>query len=91
VLQASRAYIFSRGYRPESNEAHKNTFMFLQADLEPELTDLVTYFDRVRVKRHQAVYDAKSDISEKEAIGLHKRAEEFIALLRKRIEEIQNK
>ncbi|MCB0324027.1 MAG: HEPN domain-containing protein [Bdellovibrionales bacterium] len=85
VLQASRAFIFSEGYRLEAKEAHKNTFLFLRAVLEQDVLDYVTFFDRVRVKRHQAVYDASADFSETETRNLLSKAEEFIDHLRQRI------
>ena len=87
VLQASRAFVFSQGYRPASSEAHKNTFLFLEAMLGEDLKTLVTFFDRVRVKRHQAVYDARSDITETEAESLLSKAKNFVLLLRKRIKQ----
>jgi uncharacterized protein (UPF0332 family) len=34
VLQAARAFMFARGYRPASAEGHKNTFAFLAVALE---------------------------------------------------------
>ena len=57
VLQAGRALMFARGYRPASAEGHKNTFAFLAAALGPEHAELIGYFDRMRNKRNQAVYE----------------------------------
>ena len=51
VLQAARAFMFARGYRPASAEGHKNTFAFLGGSLGEEHSDLVSYFDRMRNKR----------------------------------------
>ena len=82
ILQASRALMFVRGYRPASAEAHKNTFAFLQAAMGKEFEDLATYFDRMRTKRNQAIYDVPGLITETEARNLLARAEEFVAHVR---------
>ena len=81
VLQASRAYMFSQGFRPASAESHKNTLAFMEVALGKEHKRLVTYFDRMPKKRHQAVYDQVGLISEKEAANLLARAEQFVALV----------
>jgi uncharacterized protein (UPF0332 family) len=87
VLQASRALMFSEGFRPASTDAHKNTLAFAMAAVGEEHRRLVTYFDRVRKKRHQAVYDEVGLVSEREVQDLLARAEEFVALVWGRIEE----
>jgi len=89
VLQASRAYIFSQGFRPASAESHKNTLAFMEAALAKEHRQLVTYFDRIRKKRHQAVYDQAGLISENEAVDLLARAEEFVALAQRKLGQTQ--
>ena len=33
VLQAARAYMYSQGFRPASEQGHKNTFAFLRGEL----------------------------------------------------------
>jgi uncharacterized protein (UPF0332 family) len=86
VLQASRAYMFSRGYRPESAQGHRNTFAFMAIALGEEHEDLITYFDRMRKKRNQAIYDISGLITETEAKGLFRKAESFVALIRDLLE-----
>lgn len=85
VLQASRAYIFSQGYRPGSSQGHKNTFAFMAEAMGKEYDDLITYFDRMRNKRNQAVYDVAGLITETEARNLFKQATEFVALIKRRL------
>jgi len=85
VLQASRAYMFSQGYRPASAQAHKNTFAFMLEALGREHEDLITYFDRMRVKRNQAIYDIAGLITTTEAGSLLKRATDFVAFIRSRL------
>jgi uncharacterized protein (UPF0332 family) len=87
VLQASRAFMFSQGYRPETSQGHKNTFAFMVIALGEEYEDLVTYFDRMRKKRNQAVYDISGLITETEAGSLLKKAQGFVSLIRKRLKK----
>ncbi len=83
VLQAGRAFMFANGYRPASAEGHKNTFAFLATALGPEHGDLVSYFDRMRNKRNQAVYGMAGRIAETEARNLLKQATDFVRLIKR--------
>ena len=82
ILQASRAYMFALGYRPASTEGHKNTFAFMLLALGKQHEDLITYFDRMRNKRNQAIYNAAGLITETEARNLLAKATEFVAFVR---------
>jgi len=85
VLQASRAYMFARGYRPASAESHKNTFAFMRVAMGKKYETLIRYFDRMRVKRHRAIYDVAGLITETEAKSLFAKAGEFVRLVRKKL------
>lgn len=85
VLQASRAFMFEQGYRPAGAEGHKNTFAFMRLAMGKQYDDLITYFDRVRNKRNQAIYDVAGLISETEARELFRQATNFVKLIRKMI------
>ncbi len=85
VLQASRAYMFSQGYRPASADSHKNTFAFMRVALGQKHQSLVTYFDRMRRKRHQAVYDQVGVITATEAKNMLAKAEDFVNLVGERL------
>jgi len=85
ILQASRAYMFAQGYRPASTEGHRNTFAFMRIAMGEEYSDMVTYFDRMRNKRNQAIYDVAGLITETEAKNLFKNATEFVSLIRKKL------
>ena len=87
ILQASRAYMFAQGYRPGSAEGHKNTFAFVRVAMGKEYEEMITYFDRMRSKRNQAIYDVAGLITETEARNLFKRATEFVQLVRKTLEK----
>ena len=85
VLQASRAYMLHKGYRPASAETHKATFEFMKLSVPSNLTETVSYFDRARKKRHRTIYDEVGLITENEAKELLKKAREFLEYIEKEI------
>jgi uncharacterized protein (UPF0332 family) len=87
VLQAARALMFAKGYRPASAEGHKNTFAFLAAALGPEHADLVSYFDRMRNKRNQAVYGMAGRIADTDARNLLRKAADFLRLVKRLVKD----
>jgi uncharacterized protein (UPF0332 family) len=89
ILQASRAYMFSQGYRPAAAQGHKNTFAFMLRTMGKDYEDLMTYFDRMRNKRNQAIYDVAGLITETEARNLFTKATEFVELIRDRLANIE--
>jgi hypothetical protein len=74
--------MFARGYRPASAEGHKNTLAFMRAVMGKDYEEMISYFDRMRIKRNQAIYDVAGLITETEARHLFKAAGEFVALVR---------
>ncbi len=64
ILQAGRALMFSKGYRPDGANQHISVVKFAELYLEKE--DAII-FDRMRRKRHSSVYDTAGSISETEA------------------------
>jgi uncharacterized protein (UPF0332 family) len=87
VLQASRALMFRHGFRPASHESHANTFAYLRCAVGDEKQSLVAFFDRMRVKRHQAVYESADSITKTEAEALIAQAQEFIAWVAEAVTE----
>ncbi len=85
VLQISRAFMFSKGYRAASHEAHKNTFEFMRFSLGKECEDIVDFFDRMRQKRNRVIYDTVGLVTETEVKELLKNAKEFVALVKKKL------
>jgi len=85
VLQASRAYMFAQGFRPASNESHKNTFAFMRLAMSKDYEELMAYFDRMRNKRNQALYEIAGLITETEARNILKKAESFVAMIREEL------
>jgi uncharacterized protein (UPF0332 family) len=80
VLQAGRALMFAKGYRPDGANQHISVVRF--AGLFLTKNDALI-FDRMRRKRHGSVYDMAGSISGSEA----RAAVEHAEILIRRIEE----
>lgn len=78
MLQAARALMFSRGYRPLGGAQHLSVVKFVEASLSKEFTDVVIAFDRMRRKRHLAVYERTGAVSETDARNAIKWAGKFL-------------
>jgi len=78
LLQSSRALMFSMGYRPHGHAQHISVIRFIEVVLGKELSTLVLLFDRMRRKRHIAVYGAVGTISKSESENAISRATEFL-------------
>jgi len=75
VLQAGRALMFSKGYRPEGSNQHVAVVRFCDEFLS---RDNALWFERMRRKRHQSVYDSAGTVSGREAENVVKKAEEIV-------------
>jgi len=75
MLQAIRALMFSKGYRPSGRNQHISVVRFAELFLRRE--DVIV-LDRMRRKRHATIYDTAGTISEKEAENAVERAEKSI-------------
>lgn len=75
VLQAGRALMFSKGYRPDGANQHISVVKFAELFLD---TQDAIIFDRMRRKRHSSVYDMAGSISETEAESAVSHAEVLI-------------
>lgn len=84
MLQSIRALMFSKGYRPSSDAGHVAAVRFAKLFLKE---DDVVLFDRMRRKRHTAVYDTVGIISRGEAENALARAEKFIHEIEKQIDK----
>ena len=84
MLQAGRALMFGRGYRPSSTEGHVAVVNFLRVSVGKEINDkMVLVLDRMRKKRHRVVYGEIDVISEGEAAQSLKWAQEFVNKIEK--------
>ena len=67
ILQSVRALMYQEGYRPVGEGQHKTAIRFAELALGERFEDEVRFFDKMRVKRNQAVYDTAGMISKSEA------------------------
>ena len=82
ILQSMRALMYAQGYRASSKNSHIATLKFAEIYFtQPE----IIFFDRMRRKRHQAVYDVAGTISQKEAEKAITRADKTIKKVEKMI------
>ena len=82
VLQASRAFMYSKGYRPTSQETHKSTFNFAKIALGREYEALISYFDRMREKRNRTLYEVSRQITETEVRQMLAKAKYYIEIVK---------
>ncbi len=75
MLQAVRALMFSKGYRPTGSNQHISVVRFAELFLRKE--DVII-LDRMRRKRHTTIYDTAGTISEIEAENIVMRAEKLV-------------
>lgn len=78
MLHTGRALIFSYGFRPSSEKAHKITIECCKIILGEKYKELIAQFDRLRRKRHYLIYGVGLTISFIEANKALKSAEEFV-------------
>jgi uncharacterized protein (UPF0332 family) len=81
ILQAARALMFSRGYRPHGKAQHISVIRFLETSLGKDAAETIVAIDRMRRKRHRAVYDTAGSVSTLEAENATKRAEDFLKVV----------
>ena len=86
ILQAIRAFMFSKGYRPVGGNPHVSVVRFAELYLEK---DVVIIFDRMRRKRHSLVYDTAGTISKNEAELAITTAEDILRDIKKRLSRKQ--
>ncbi len=67
ILQAVRALMYTEGFRPVGEGQHKTAILFAELALGEKYEDEVIFFDKMRTKRNQSVYDTAGIVSEEEA------------------------
>ncbi|MEN6518870.1 MAG: HEPN domain-containing protein [Methanospirillum sp.] len=78
MLQAARALLFADGYRPAGRDQHVAVVRFVAVRVGP---DAAAGLDRLRRKRHIAVYDTADTIGASEAEAAVRRAPAFVAVV----------
>lgn len=78
MLQAARAFMFSKGYRATGEGQHATTIQFAMISLGEDFTATLSQMDRMRRKRNQVVYDSAGLISLKEVTDAINTAKSFV-------------
>lgn len=80
MLQAARALMFAKGYRPMSREHHVAVVSFVQAVYSAKLGgELVRAFENARKRRNESLYDRAGSISPEQARDLLEKAQAFVS------------
>lgn len=80
MLQAGRALMFSKGYRPRSEEHHLAVISFMQAVYSAKLPpESLQAFDKARKRRNESLYDRSGSISESQSRNLVEKADKFVS------------
>ncbi len=82
MLQAGRALMFARGYRSAGGAHHVSVVKFVGEALGKDMKKIVVAFDRMRRKRHVAVYGAAGGVSGTEAKNAIERAADFLKTIK---------
>jgi uncharacterized protein (UPF0332 family) len=88
MLRAGRAFMFASGYRPRGKDQHKTVVEFCSESLGKDFHDLTTRFNRMRLKRHDFIYEPERPIPRTEAVKSLESAEQFFQGIIKRIEKL---
>lgn len=88
MLRAGRALMFGSGYRPRGKDQHKTVVEFCAEILGKEFQHLTSRFNRMRIKRHDFVYEPERPISETEAGKSIESAEKFVKEMIRRVNEM---
>ena len=78
ILQASRAYMFSQGYRPRGSDQHATVAEFVKEALGSTHENQVNLFDQMRRKRHRVIYEVAGLVSKNEAEQAVNFSKEFV-------------
>lgn len=81
ILQASRALMFSKGFRPRRSAGHIAVIQFIRESLGPKHAEHVNLFDQMRRKRHRVLCDETGLVGEKEAQHTLSFSKKFVKLL----------
>lgn len=79
MLQSTRAVMQKKGYRPRGANKHVSIVRFAHAMLSGQVGGrLLSVFNHMRIKRHQAVYEEPTIVSGEEASHALESAKEFV-------------
>ncbi len=79
MLQAGRALMFSKGYRPRSQEHYTAVISFVKAIYTNKFdANILQAFEKARRRRNESLYDRAGSISETQGRNLVEYAERFV-------------
>lgn len=79
MLQAGRALMFYKGYRPRSAEHHLAVVSFIQAVFPTKFApEILQAFSKARLRRNESMYDRAGIVSETQARNLVEKADIFV-------------
>lgn len=87
MLRAGRAFMFSIGYRPKGKDQHKTVVDFCEEMLGEDYKSLIDRFNRMRVKRHDFIYEPERPILRTEALKSLESAEKFVKEIMDKIQK----
>lgn len=87
MLRAGRALMFSLGYRPKGKNQHKTVVDFCAEILGEDFKNLTERFNRMRIKRHDFIYEPERPISKTEVTKSLESAEKFVKEIMDRIQK----
>ncbi len=86
MLKASLGFMLSFGVRPRALPGHHVTIIeFSEKHLGREFKQLIAMFDRMRRKRHQAIYDVDGFISQEDTRRALETAEKYLKAIESEI------
>jgi len=88
MLRAGRAWLFASGYRVKGKDQHKTVVDFCAETLGEKFELLTTRFNRMRVKRHDFIYEPERPIPKTEAVQSVESADQFVNEIFKRLEAV---
>jgi uncharacterized protein (UPF0332 family) len=79
MLQAGRALMFAKGYRPKSQDHHLAVVSFVEAVHSSKFPEpVLRSFGKARLRRNESLYDKAGSISQTQAQDIVKKADVFI-------------
>lgn len=81
MLYVGRAFILSKGFRPDDGAQHKTVCDFTAKFLGDDYKIIVKKFDDMRKKRNILIYDVSLSVSRTETDDIMRTAKEFIKLI----------
>ena len=87
MLRSGRALMFAMEYRPKGKDQHKTVVDFCAEMLGEDFRNLTERFNRMRIKRHDFIYEPERPILKSEVVKSLESAEKFVEEIRNKIQK----